>query len=113
MARVELHKPLDKLYQERNKIDQQLTTIKDEYDNAHEQLKNMRADQFAYKEGKAALSNTNQNRAARKVFDDSIASCQKSIQDILQKLDVIEKNRVIWYSKSKAIEKSIKELQNA
>jgi chromosome segregation ATPase len=113
MARQELRKPIDTLLNEKNKLDGIITSIKDRYDRFHEELNKLRYEQHSYREGKETLQNSNQNKPARRVFDQQIAECQKRIEEVLKELDNVEKERVVQSSKLKAIEKSIKELQNA
>lgn len=113
MAKQELRKPIDTLLTEKNKIDQSLTSIKDRYDRYHEELQKLRFEQHGYREAKETLSNTNQNKPGRRVFDQSIADAQRRIDEVLKELDQVEKDRVVVASKGKAIERSIKELQNA
>lgn len=113
MARQELRKPIDSLLTEKNNLDKKLTTVKDEYDRYQEELGKLRQDQFSFREGKEALSPSNQNKPARRVFDANIAECQKRIEEVLKSLDDVEKRRVVVTSQLKAIEKSIRELQNA
>lgn len=113
MARQELRKPIDVLLTEKNKIDQILTSIQDRYNRFQEELQKLRAEQYSFREGKETLSNTNQNKPARRVFDHQITECQKRVEEVLKELDLVEKDRVIQGSKLKALEKSIKELQNA
>lgn len=112
MAKMELRKPINSLLEEKSKLDQQLTTIMDEYNVTTEKLASTRADLFSYRESKEHLSQTNLNKAARLVFDKNIAECQKQLQDISGILEKIEQRRVIVHGKIKAMEKSIKELQN-
>lgn len=113
MARQELRKPIDTLLTEKNKLDATLTGVKDRYDRYQEELTKLRYEQHSYREGKETLQNSNQNKPARRVFDQQIAECQKRVEEVLKELDNVEKERAVVSSKLKAIEKSIKELQNA
>ena len=113
MARPELRKSIDSLMQEKNKLDQQLTTLQDRYIVAQDQLRSARGDQHGAREAKEALSNSNMNKPARRVFDQDIAIAQKIIDDVLKEIDLLEKDRVVVASKVTAIAKSIKELQNS
>lgn len=113
MAKQELRKPIDALLTEKSKIDQNLTSIKDRYDRFHEELQKLRYEQHGYREAKETMQNSNQNKPARRVFDQNIAEAQLRIDVIMKELDNVEKDRVVWASKGKAIERSIKELQNA
>lgn len=113
MARQELRKPIDTLLNEKNKLDGKLTNIKDRYDRFQEELQKLRYEQHSYREGKETLQNSNQNKPARRVFDAQIVECQKRIDEVMKELDTVEKERVVQSSHLKAIEKSIKELQNA
>lgn len=113
MAKAELRKPIEILMIEKNKIDGQLTTLKDQYESMHAELQKLRFEQMSYREGKETLQPSNQNKPARRVFDAQIASAQLRIDVIMKSLDQLEKDRVVTTSRVKAIEKSIKELQNA
>lgn len=113
MARQELRRPIDTLLSEKNKLDQILISINDEYTKYQTQLQELRYEQHGYREAKETLQNSNQNKPARRVFDTQIAEAQRKIDDILKMLDEVEKRRVVQASKLKALEKSIKELQNA
>lgn len=113
MARVELRKPIEGLMEEKTKIERQLTNINDHYTKYHTQLSQLRADQFSYREGKETLSNTVQNKPARRVFDQKIADCQLEIDKTMKLLEDVEKERVVWSTKLKAMDKSLNELRNA
>ena len=113
MARVEMRKPISSLMDEKSKLDLLMTALGDRYTRWQTELAERRANQFAYREGKNALSNSNSSKPARKVFDEQIAAEQLALEKCIKELDLVEKERVAVHSKLKAIEKSIKELQNA
>lgn len=113
MAKMELRKPIDLLLTEKNNINKQLTTIQDQFNVKQELLTSLRSDQFSCREGKEHLSVSNMNKPARRVFDNQIAQLQMKIDEVLKELDVLEKDRVVVSSRAKAIDKSLKELQNA
>lgn len=113
MAKMELRKPIAMLVEEKNKIDQKFNDVVERYTVSQTALQTLRSEQYSYREAKEHLQNTNSNKAARKVFDDQIAKAQLGIDEALKKLDLIEKDRVVIDSQRKAIEKSIKELQNS
>lgn len=113
MPRMEMRKPIDALMTEKAKIDQKLTEFKDKYELLSAKLQELRASQFHFREGKAALSNSNMNNPAKKVFDQQISTAQKEIEETLKSIDELEKDRTVWTSKGNAMLKSIKELQNS
>lgn len=113
MAKIELRKAIDSLMKEKNDIDKQLTRINDGFQAKHEELGRLRADQHSMREAKETLSNSNSSKPAKRVFEQQISSAQLRVNEILKEVDQLEKDRVVWSSKVKAIEKSIKELQNA
>ena len=113
MAKMELRKPIDILLNEKNSIDKKLTTINDQFTVKQEKLTSLRHDQFSCREGKEQLSNSNMNKPAKRVFDKQIAEIQLVINDVMKELEELEKQRVVIDSQRKAIDKSIKELQNA
>lgn len=113
MAKVELRKPIATLLDEKAKLDQNTTTINDKYNRFSEELQRLRQEQFSYREAKEHLQNTNSNKPARQVFDQNIASTQRRIDEVLKELDIAEKERVVASSRAKAIDSSIKQLQNA
>lgn len=114
MARQELKKPIATLLDEKSKIDIKLTEITDRYTRFQTELQTLRYEQASYREAKEQLQNTNSNKAARRVFDSYISAAQKRIDDVVNKeIDQCEKDRVVAVSHKQAIEKSIKELQNA
>lgn len=113
MARVEMRKPIDTLTKEKNVIELKLTELKDKFDLAQTQLQDLRNEQFAYREGKASLSNTASNNAAKRVFDEKIKEAQKKVEELSNVMNDLEKDRTVWTSKYNAITKSIKELQSA
>lgn len=113
MAKVELRKAIDSLLNEKREIDKHLTRVNDEFNAKQEELGKLRRDQHSMREAKETLSNTNSSKPAKRVFDQQIADAQLRVNEILKGLDQLEKDRVVWSSKGKAIDKSIKELQNA
>lgn len=113
MAKVELRKAIDSLLKEKQSIDAQLTSINDGFTLSQEQLMNYRREQASYREARATLSNTNQSNPAKKVLNQQISEAQLKVDEILKSIDKLEKDRVVWAAKGKAIDKSIKELQNA
>lgn len=113
MAKQELKKPIDILFNKKNELEKRLTEIKDRYTLLEDQLGKIRKEQFGCKEAKERLPNTNEHKPAKRVLEQQIAAYQKEIQDKLKELDVCEKDRVVWSSQLKAMERSIRELQSA
>lgn len=113
MARLELRNARNTLIEEKNRLDQEMTTLTDKYNLAVETLGQHRRLQFEYREGKESLPNTNSSKGAKKVFNDKIVEHQIKIDEIQKTLEEYEKSRVVLASKIKAMDKSIKELQTA
>jgi len=113
MAKMELRKPISLLFDEKTKIESQVTGLVNELNMRQEKLQKLRSEQFGYREAKEHLPNNNSSKPARKVFDDNIAACQRGIDEVLKEMDKLEKDRSVVSSKLKSIEKSIKDLQNA
>lgn len=113
MAKIELRKSIQALLDEKNDINKQLQRIEDEFKMLHEKLQVQRGEQFGYKEGLATMTQSAQNGPARRVLTNNIAKCEMIIKGVQDDIDRVEKDRVVWASKGKALDKSIKELQNA
>ena len=113
MARHDLRKPIDTLLTQKAKLDQDKITLNDRHTLLQTKLQSLRSDQMAFRNGKETMSNTVSNRAARKVFDDQISALQLTINEVLKELDDVVKQDEVLVSKIKAIDKSIKELQNS
>lgn len=113
MARQELKAPLSKLFDEKSKHETSINTIKDKITIKQEQLLVARREKDGYREAKEHLSNTASNKPAINVFNQGIAEAEKKCQDINTELDVLQKDYEVVNSKIKALERSIKELQNA
>lgn len=110
---MELRKPIDLLFTEKNEIDKKLTTLQDQFNVKHEKLTALRQEQFHCREGKEQLSASNMNKPAKRVFDKRIVELQIEIEAVSKELEEVEKQRVVVTSLRKGIEKSIKELQNS
>lgn len=113
MAKHELRKPLDTLLTKKNELDQKKITINDQHTRYQTELQSLRNDQTAYRTAKETLSNTVSNKPSRKVFDDQISTIQLRVNEVLKELDRVEKDNEVVVSQIKAIDKSIKELQNS
>jgi hypothetical protein len=113
MTQQKYKKAADVLISEKNSIDRKLTEINDRRVVLQTQLQELRNNQFGYREAKEILSPTAMNKAARLVLDNQISAAQIEIEKVLKDLDTVEKDHEIWYSKSKGMEKSIREIQTA
>ena len=113
MAKYELRKPLDILLQQKQKLDQEKISINDQHTRYQTELQDLRNSQTGFRTAKESLSNTVSNRAARKVFDDQISQMQLRVNEVLKELDAIDKKNEVVVSQIKAMDKSIKELQNS
>jgi hypothetical protein len=113
MTNQNLKKAVDVLFTEKSRIDKQMTEINDRRTRFATELQEKRAEQFGYREAKESLPNMELHKPARKVLDDEAFRCQSRIDQLLKELDQVEKDALVWGSKSRAIEKSIKELQNS
>jgi small-conductance mechanosensitive channel len=113
MTKQNLRKPTDLLFTQKGEIEKQLTQFNDRFILLQEQLNELRGEQSGLREAKETLSNTNTNKPAKVAFDKRISEIQLIINAKLKELDTVEKDRIAVTSRLKAIEKSIKELQNA
>lgn len=111
MARQELRKPVDVLATQRNKIDQEIITIKDQMEVEHKKMSDARADQFGAKEAIAGLSPQASNNLPRKILRQSLDEARGIADGHSAAIDKLTKSLDLAVAKKKSIDKAIKELQ--
>ena len=113
MAKLELRKAVSALMDEKSKWDAQATQHKDKLAVLQQQFQEARNSEHGYREAKETLPRSNASRPATIVFDREIANSHKQAEDLLKEIEAISKQLDIVVSKAKALDKSIRELQNA
>lgn len=113
MTKIELRSSKQALEKERNKLNEQLTHMRDRRIIQAEKLAALRSEEFSHSEARKTLGNKESSKPALKVLGDQITQVRILIETTQKELEVIDKDYIVLESKIKALDGSIKELSQA
>ena len=113
MACAEFKKPMQVLWDEHRKLENELTGVTDAVNRAAEDLANYRREEFQYKEALDALGRAVSNNNARNVIKKSIDETRIKIRETEKVWEEKSKLADLIKQKLKNTKASIKELDQA